>query len=75
MRGRDTAPRHGAADPDHVRRQAPARLAQVPISVARRLELIASTPGFELTESTESTEPAGLVRATVALTAWRPLDG
>ncbi|MEV8592353.1 helix-turn-helix domain-containing protein [Streptomyces sp. NPDC052012] len=38
-------------------------------SVARRLEQIGKTLGFDLTES------AGLVRATLALTAWRMLDG
>ncbi|MGW0609618.1 helix-turn-helix domain-containing protein [Streptomyces sp. NPDC002788] len=38
-------------------------------SVARRLELIGRTLGFELTE------PAGLLRAGLALTAWRLLDG
>ncbi|PSK99965.1 PucR-like helix-turn-helix protein [Murinocardiopsis flavida] len=38
-------------------------------SVARRLEHIAKTLGIELTE------PAGLARAGLALTAWRLLDG
>ncbi|GAA2455155.1 helix-turn-helix domain-containing protein [Streptomyces macrosporus] len=38
-------------------------------SVSRRLDQIAKTLGFDLTE------PAGLVRATLALAAWRLLDG
>ncbi|PJE99639.1 ABC transporter substrate-binding protein [Streptomyces carminius] len=38
-------------------------------SVARRLEQIASTLGIELTE------PAGLIRAALALTTWRLLNG
>ncbi|WP_063731594.1 PucR family transcriptional regulator [Streptomyces sp. RTd22] len=38
-------------------------------SVARRLDQIAKTLGIELTE------PTGLLRATVALTAWRLLNG
>ena len=37
-------------------------------SVARRLEQLGRTLGIELTE------PAGLVRARLALTAWRLLD-
>jgi DNA-binding PucR family transcriptional regulator len=37
-------------------------------SVARRLEQIGKTLGIELTE------PAGLLRARVALTAWRLLN-
>ncbi|MCX4824075.1 helix-turn-helix domain-containing protein [Streptomyces sp. NBC_01142] len=37
-------------------------------SVARRLEQIAKTLGIELTE------PTGLIRAGLALTAWRLLD-
>lgn len=37
-------------------------------SVARRLEPIAKTLGIELTELT------GLMRAGLALTAWRPLN-
>lgn len=37
-------------------------------SVARRLEQISKTLGIELTE------PAGLIRASLALTAWRLLD-
>jgi sugar diacid utilization regulator len=37
-------------------------------SVARRLEQIGRTLGFELTE------PSGLIRAGLALTAWRLLD-
>ncbi|MFF9351855.1 PucR family transcriptional regulator [Streptomyces sp. NPDC014734] len=37
-------------------------------SIARRIEQIAKTLGIELTE------PAGLVRARLALTAWRLLD-
>lgn len=40
-------------------------------SVARRLEQIAKTLGIELTELTE---PTGLIRAGLALTAWRLLD-
>ncbi|MFF5984803.1 helix-turn-helix domain-containing protein [Streptomyces olindensis] len=38
-------------------------------SVARRLELIGKALGFELTE------PTGLLRAGLALTSWRLLDG
>jgi hypothetical protein len=38
-------------------------------SVARRLEQIGKTLGIELTE------PTGLIRARLALTAWRLLDG
>ncbi|MGK5631778.1 PucR family transcriptional regulator [Streptomyces sp. URMC 123] len=38
-------------------------------SVARRLDQIAKALGIELTE------PTGLIRATLALTAWRLLDG
>ncbi|MFD9408085.1 PucR family transcriptional regulator [Streptomyces sp. NPDC059989] len=38
-------------------------------SVARRLEQIGKTLGIELTE------PAGLIRARLALTAWQLLDG
>ncbi|WP_172383065.1 helix-turn-helix domain-containing protein [Streptomyces sp. MNP-20] len=38
-------------------------------SVARRLDLIGKALGIELTT------PAGLIRATLALTAWRLLDG
>ncbi|WP_262391606.1 helix-turn-helix domain-containing protein [Nocardiopsis sp. CNR-923] len=38
-------------------------------SVARRLEQIGVTMGIDLTE------PAGLARARLALTAWRLLDG
>ncbi|MER7402520.1 hypothetical protein ABT373_08495 [Streptomyces sp. NPDC000070] len=37
--------------------------------MARRLELVGRILGFELTE------PAGLSRAGLALTAWRLLDG
>jgi DNA-binding PucR family transcriptional regulator len=37
-------------------------------SVARRLEQLGKTLGIELTE------PAGLVRARLALTVWRLLD-
>ncbi|WP_330257659.1 hypothetical protein OG874_42970 [Nocardia sp. NBC_00565] len=37
-------------------------------SVARRLEQLGKTLGIELTE------PTGLIRARLALTAWRLLD-